>query len=198
MKIKSKKHWYSYTLNIFLMLVFGVPALILYSKTSKMPDVHSFFSLMILLFGIWVFYRTIRAIILNYRVEWLFEDNILTVKSGLLPWRRSIFEMDISQIFEAYYTKSFMGTILGFGGVHIRRTDGVTSAVSQFTMTNHRKIVSAINKGIDEYKKKGTAKNETPNARESLSDELKKLADLNKDGVISDDEFGRLKQKLLE
>lgn len=180
------------------MLVFGVPAIVIFYKRTEMPDANSFFSLIILLFGIWVFYRTIRAMILNSRVEWLFEENILTVKSGLLPWRRSIFEMDISQIFEAYYTKSFMGTILGFGGVHIRRTDGVTSAASQFTMTNHKKIVSAINKGIDEYKKEGTTKNETHNSKESLSDELKKLADLNKDGVISDEEFGKLKQKLLE
>ena len=151
-----------------------------------MVEIHPYFRVGMLIFGLWVLYKTIRGIILNSRVEWIFENNVLTTKSGLLPWRRTEFGTDISQIYEAYFTKSFMGTILGFGGLHIRRTDGVTSKIFQFSMNNHKKMVSEINKAIPTNKIHRNEKSEVITSKESLTDELKKLADLNKDGVISD------------
>ncbi|TPN88055.1 SHOCT domain-containing protein [Aquimarina algicola] len=90
-----------------------------------------------------------------------------------------------------------MGTLLGFGGIYIRRTDGVTSKIYQLTMNNHKKMVSEINNAISLYKNDQNEKNEVLTSKESLSDELRKLADLNKDGVISDEEFEKLKRKLL-
>lgn len=34
--------------------------------------------------------------------------------------------------------------------------------------------------------------------KKSISDELRKLADLNKDGILSDEEFEKLKNKIIE
>lgn len=165
MKIKSRKHWYSYTGNIFLILFIGVPAIIFYIKSKEMTDLHPSIGIAILIFGIWILYKSLRGIILNWRVEWIFENDVLTVKSGLLPWRRTMFSMDISQIYEAYYSKSFMGTLLGYGGLHIRRTDGVTSRVTQFSMTNHKKIISKINNSLNLYKKNSLPKAEHKDAK---------------------------------
>lgn len=198
MKIKSRKHWYSYTANIFLIIFIGIPSIIFYFESKELTGIHLYFRYGILIFGILILYKTIKGIILNLRVEWVFENNILTVKSGLLPWRRTIFGMDISQIYEIYYTKSFMGTILGFGGLQIRRTDGVTSNIFQFTMTNHKKMTSAINNSLSNFKEGKVQKTEQLQSKESLSDELRKLADLNNDGVISDEEFEQIKNKLIK
>lgn len=198
MKIKSRKHWYSYTGNLFLILFIGIPCVYFYFRTEKTVEIHHYFRIGVLIFGLWLLYKTIRGVILNSRVEWIFENNILTTKSGLLPWRRTEFGIDISQIYEAYFTKSFMGTILGFGGLHIRRTDGVTSKFFQFSMNNHKKMVSEINKAISNRKSTQNEKLEVITTKESLTDELKKLADLNKDGVISDEEFEKLKRKIIE
>ncbi|WP_226294083.1 SHOCT domain-containing protein [Aquimarina algicola] len=197
MKVKSKKHWYSYTGNLFSILFLGIPCLIFYYKKEVIPEIHPYLRIGVLVFGVWLFYKMLRGIILNSRVEWIFENNVLTIKSGLLPWRRTVFGIDISQIYEAYYSKSFMGTLLGFGGIYIRRTDGVTSKIYQLTMNNHKKMVSEINNAISLYKNDQNEKNEVLTSKESLSDELRKLADLNKDGVISDEEFEKLKRKLL-
>lgn len=135
---------------------------------------------------------------MNSRIEWVFENNTLTTKSGLLPWNRTVFKTDISQIYEAFFTQSFMGTILGFGGLHIRRTDGVTSKIFQFSMNNHKKMVSGINRAISNYKNNQNEKVEVIASQGSLTDELIKLADLNKDGVISDEEFEKLKKKIID
>lgn len=198
MILKSRKHWYSYTRNLLLILLIGISSVYFYLKTEEMTEIHPYFRVGILIFVLWVLYKTIRGIILNSRVEWIFENNVLTTKSGLLPWRRSEFETDISQIYEAYFTKSFMGTILGFGGLHIRRTDGVTSNIFQFSMNNHKKMVSEINKAISTNKIHQDEKSEVITPKESLTDELRKLADLNKDGVISNEEFEKLKRKIIE
>ena len=198
MKIKSRKHWYSYTGNLFLIMFIGIPCIYFYYKTEKVTEIHPYFRVGILILGLWVLYKTIRGIILNSRVEWIFENNVLTTKSGLLPWRKTEFETDISQIYEAYFTKSFMGTILGFGGLNIRRTNGVTSKIFQFSMNNHKKMVSEINKAISTNKTNRHEKSEVITSKESLTDELRKLADLNKDGVISDEEFEKLKRKIIQ
>lgn len=198
MKIKSRKHWYSYIGNLFLILFIGISCVYFYFKTEEMAEINPYFRVGILIFGLWVLYKTIRGVILNSRVEWVFENNVLTTKSGLLPWRRTEFGIDISQIYEAYFTKSFMGTILGFGGIHIRRTDGVTSKIFQYSMNNHKKMVSEINKAISTNKINRIEKSEVIISKESLTDELRKLADLNKDGVITDEEFEKLKRKIIE
>ena len=197
MKIKSKKHWYAYTGSIFLILFVGIPCLIFYYKAEEIPEIHPYFRIGILVFGIWLLYKAFRAIVLNSRVSWVFENDVLTTKSGLLPWRRTLFRTDVSQIYEAYFTPSFMGTILGFGRLHIRRTDGVTSKIFQFTMNNHKKMVSEINNAVTRYTKHQNGKSEILTSKESLTDELRKLADLNRDGVISDEEFEKLKRKII-
>lgn len=198
MKIISRKHWYSFTANSFLILFVGIPMLIFYFTTIESTEIHPYFRNGILILGIWILYKAIKSMILNWRVEWIFENDVLTLKAGLLPWKRTFFVIDISQIYDAYYENSLLGTLLGYGSLHIRRTDGVTSKTSQFRMTNHKKIISQINNSLSLYKKNSLPQPEQIITKESLSDELRKLADLNKDGVISDEEFQKLKNRLIQ
>lgn len=197
MKISSRKHWYSYTSSLFLIILIGIPIIVFYFISTDWFDINPLLRNGILIFGIWILFKATRRIILNSRIQWLFDDQVLTVKSGLLPWKKTLFEMDISQIYEIYYTNSFMGTLLGFGGLCVRRTDGVTSKIIELSMTNHKRITSAVNNSLSIHKKSGIQKPEQINSKESLPDELRKLADLNKDGVISDEEFEKLKNKLI-
>ncbi len=198
MEIKSRKHWYSFTGNSLLVLFIGIPMLIFYFTTKESTEIHPYFRNGILILGIWILYKTIKGMILNSRLEWLFENDTLMLKSGLLPWKRTLFAIDISQIYDAYYEKSFLGTMLGYGNLHIRRTDGVTSKTSEFTINNHKKMISQINNSLNIYKKKSQSRPEQIMSKASLSDELRKLADLNKDGVISDQEFQILKNRMIQ
>lgn len=198
MQINSRKHWYAYTTDVLLILIFGIPAVQYYYKTQGATTMYPYFRIGVLVFGIWILYKSIRGIILNLRVKWIFKNNRLTVKSGFLPWRRTNFGIDISQIYEAFYSTNFIGTLLGYGSLQIRRTDGVTSKVMQYKMSNHKKIISSINNCIILNKENKSHKTQTIISKESVSDELRKLADLNRDGVISEDEFTKLKRKIIE
>ena len=108
MEIKSRKHWYSFTGNSFLILFVGIPMLIFYFTTKELPGIHPYFRNGILILGIWILYKTIKGVILNSKVEWLFKNDVLTLKSGLLPWKRKLFLIDISQIYDAYFEQNFL------------------------------------------------------------------------------------------
>lgn len=198
MRITAKKHWFSYISYIILLFLFVLPSIIFFIKTEDSQQINMYLRYGVLFFGIWIFYKALRNIILTSRVQWVFEDGALTIKSGFLWWKRTAFTMWSSQIYEAYYTKSFMGTILGFGGVHIRRTDGLTTEFSQLTMTNHKKIIAHINTAIIDVKNNSIAKEQKTEHQISVTDELKKLADLKEDGTISEAEFEKLKKKLIK
>lgn len=90
-----------------------------------------------------------------------------------------------------------MGNLLGFGGVKIKKTDGVSSIALQFSMTNHKKLVDTINSRISEYKINQKENTSVLTAKTTLSEELRELSNLNKDGVISNEQFEILKRKLI-
>ncbi|AIY14921.1 SHOCT domain-containing protein [Cellulophaga baltica] len=196
MFIKSRKHWNAYTTPILLIIFIALPAIIFYFKNGN-PESYKVVKISLLILGVIIFYKSIRKIILNYKVEWIFDGNILIVKSGLLPWKKTHIEMDASQIFEPLNSKNLVGTLLGYGIIKIRRTDGLTTYILEYMMTNSEKIASEISKYIRLNKHQQTSSSNIRVPKESLSDELKKLGDLFKDGVISDEEFEKAKQKII-
>jgi hypothetical protein len=196
--IISKKHWFSYVTNVILILIIATPCLVSYYSYRDLVDEHPFMIYGILAFGLFVLYTNLRAIILNSRIKWVFQDDMVIIKSGLLPWKTVNFGIDISKVFEMYYSKNFFGTILGYGTLHIRQTDGVSSYIVRFSMTNHKKISAAINEAMTNYKNENKVKiSGNLNTNENISSELMKLAHMHSEGIITNEEFTALKKKLI-
>ena len=196
MKIVSKKHWYSY---IAIIIVFPITYILLFTAPSFLDrfiegiPLIEYLRYIPFLYGLWFLYVSIMGPILNASKKWEFENGNLTVQSSF----RGVFNMDISQIYEAYYNQKFLGSIFGFGTITVRRTDGTASNFSEKTMTNCEKMVMAINDAVLESKK--TSNQPTIIKTEnSLSDELKKLSELHKDGLLTDEEYEKSKRKLIE
>ena len=196
--IISKKHWFSYVTNVILILFIATPCLVSYYSYRDMVDEHPFMIYGILTFGLFVLYTNLRAIVLNLKVKWMFDDQVLLIKSGLLPWHRTNFGIDVSKIYEMYYKNNFMGTILGYGTLHVRQTDGVSSHKVGFSMTKHKKMTATINEAINNYKNESKFKvSGNANTTENISNELMRLAHMHRDGIITNEEFTALKKKLI-
>ncbi|SHK17325.1 hypothetical protein SAMN04488007_2255 [Maribacter aquivivus] len=196
--IISKKHWFSYVMNVILILIIAIPCIAYFISSRNSPNTNPYIDYGVLIFGIFILYKNLRAIILNLRVEWLFDDEELIVKSGLLPWHRVNFSIDISKIYEMYYKNNFMGTILGYGTLHVRQTDGVTSQTFGFSMTNHKKITVAINEAMTNYKNENKVRvSGNVSTTENISSELMRLAHMHSEGIITNEEFAALKRKLI-
>lgn len=69
MKIKSRKHWYAYTGNLFLIFFFGLPCTLSFFNTESTTQGTKYLGFGMLIFGIWLLYYNIRAMILKYRVQ---------------------------------------------------------------------------------------------------------------------------------
>lgn len=145
MTIISRKHWVTY-FGYFLLLLLGLSFI---SNYSLMKNDQGFWKFFPLIIGSWITYKSLKGALLNYLTTWIFDNNNLTVKDGFLPWKRTNFSTDITQIFEAIYSSSFLGTIFGYGTINIRRTDGVTSQIIETSMNNRKQLVSSINNAIN-------------------------------------------------
>jgi len=196
MKVISKKHWLSYLGNIIILFL-GILAILYFYNTEDYTSSINYKKYTALIFGILAIYKALRRIILNYRVRWIFENDVLTIKDGFLPWRRSNFSIDKTQIYEAFYKNGFGGYIFKYGSVYIRRTDGVTSKIAESFMNNCKNIVNSINKAVAEMTKNESQPDSQKETKISLSEELRELTDLNRDGIISDDEYQKLKAKII-
>lgn len=193
MKITSRKHWITY-FGYFILLFIGILFIGNFSMLKNDSGYWKYFHLII---GTWIIFKSLKGSILNYCTTWSFENNILTVKDGFLPWKRTNFSTDRTQIFEALYSSSFLGTIFGYGTINIRRTDGITSQLIETSMSKQKQFVSSINNAIEDLKSINTSDSTVQDGL-SIPDELRKLADLNKDGIISDYEFENLKNKIIK
>jgi hypothetical protein len=199
MKIVSKKHWYSYaaliiTIPLCYILIFKVPVFL--NKYIGGITLIQYIRYVPSLYGIWLLYVSIFGPLRYASTKWVFEDDYLTIKSPSPLWNTGSFEIDISDIYEAYFRKTLVGSILGYADISVRRNDGTTSAFSESKMTNYNEIVGQINKRIADLKKEQKApQGLTSN---SLSAELEKLANMRKTGTLTEEEFTEMKRKLIK
>ena len=198
MIIESKKHAFSNIVYFILFTLFGVLAILLTLEFLFKSDNDSDLAIYkgVILFCSFIVCFGIRKVVLNKKVSWVLRDNCLTIKGGFLPWKQSHYDIDISQIFEASYFKSPLGSMIGYGKLCLQRTDG--SVFYESTMTNHKLLMSEVNNRIHEYRNpKSTTSVNRSEQPKSVVYELKELAELNKSGVLSNSEFEKLKQKLI-
>jgi hypothetical protein len=65
-------------------------------------------------------------------------------------------------------------------------------------MNNHKKMTNSINQSIEILRETNNLKETTSINITSISDEFKKLTELNKEGVITDEEYKTLKERLIK
>jgi hypothetical protein len=152
-------------------------------------------------------------------VRWVVGPEGLTVARGILPWRKWNRFAPWSTIFEAFYTKSFIGHFLGYGTVTVRRAEGVTSAWKETRMQGSHQLTGTINAALAQHRNlmapapmaapppapaavpapapepmASAAASPTPWAgTDSLSD----LARLKANGDITEEEYARLKARII-
>lgn len=178
---ESTKHWTVYVGPVFVILL------------------ALFFSLGMekyLIVWIAIILLSILRILSSKSSKWILTKNELIIKSGFLPWRKSYFDIPIDTIFEAYYEHNLFANIFGYGHLNIRRTEGSTSSFRTTKMTKHKEITTNINSMVQELKKQEKLMN-MPQPTVNTVDELYKLSQLKQQGILTDEEFEHMKQKLI-
>ena len=135
--VLSEKHWISYVLPALAAIV----ALYL----LFLGKYWWILSCILLGYAVWSYF-VLRSVSLTLT------DKELIIKSGVLPWNRTYFNIPVYDIYEAFYEKGMISYLLGYGTVSIRRTDGVSTAFSYTYMTRYNDMVGQINALIRQEK----------------------------------------------
>jgi hypothetical protein len=128
-------------------------------------------------------------------IRWVVSDGHVVVRAGLLPWRKWSFDHPYETMFEAFYQHGFFGHFLNYGTCTIRRSEGVTSALSERQMHDAKTLVGIVNSKIASAR---AAKAGAPViAQVTQFDGLAELARLRANGDLTADEFEALKARII-
>lgn len=148
----------------------------------------------------WIIYFFIAKIIYDffyyYSIKIILTDEKVYYHKGFLPWQKTNYHLTYDQIFECYYYQNILARIFNYGTITIAKSDGVRSAIIQKFITNPKKFSIEFETVKDNLKKKNI-NNSSAGGNSNLVEQLEKLVEMKRAGDISEDEFNRLKQSLM-
>lgn len=184
-----KKHWLVYIRPVAVLLL----ALFVIYMSFGFTTEWIFITL--LSFGIIIALSQIMSVLYLASVRWTFNGSELVVSNGVLPWKKSRIQIPIFDIYDSSVTNAFWGHYLHFGHIAIRRTEGVTSHISERFLRNAVEFSATVNQYVQDYKKK---QNANPNTGKDITLELERLSYLKSIGSLTEEEYETLKKRLIE
>ena len=181
----SRKHWIAYV----------IPAVILLFGILMLTGTHYW-----RITGLLVIVGAACKIISLRTVRWKITPEELDIKGGILPWSRTELNIPIFDVYDAAVSKGMFGYFLGYAHITIRGTEGVTTHTRAKYLAGGTKLSGYINAAVRAYKeRKHTViiNQAAPVAENSIADELAKLSELKNNGAITQEEYQRLKENLL-
>ncbi len=180
----GRKHWVAYVLPTLFFLI-GV--LMLMTSTSFWR----------FLGGIFIIINGYKLLVL-YSVKWTLTSTFLLIEKGIFPWSKIELDIPIFQIYESLIYFGMMGHFLGFGHIRIRRTEGVTSEISETSIRGVKQLSAHINRLIIEYKANENTIPAQHSTKTSLLEDLQTLSALRDKGKITQEEYALLKQRIID
>jgi uncharacterized membrane protein YdbT with pleckstrin-like domain len=140
------------------------------------------------------------AYFLSRLFRWRSTDLVVTsmrviYRRGAL--RRVVREIPISSVQNVEYSQSILGRLVGRG--HLTVESAASSGSEQFADIPHpAEVQGIINGAIEQSRQHSQPAAVASNEGGSVADEIERLGDLHKRGIITDSEFARLKSDLIE
>ncbi|RUT70261.1 SHOCT domain-containing protein [Flavobacterium cupreum] len=188
----TKKHWIVYVkpaILILLSLFFIYVALGLQTK---------WLATVILIFGPIIAISNVIKVLNFASIAWSFDGAELLVTRGILPWNKTRIQIPIFDLYDSVVSSGFLGHYLNFGHIGIRRTEGVTSQMGETHLSKAVHFSGIVNQYIQEYK---SSRNPLKTVHDEVSNigiELQRLVDLKNSGALTEEEYERLKKKLMD
>lgn len=187
-----KKHWTVYIMPGIIILVALFFVYLSFGITTK------WISIGLLVFSSIVALSKILTVLNLASVHWSFNGGELRVTKGFLPWNKTHIQIPIFDIYDSSVSSGFIGHYLNFAHISIRRTEGMTSQLSERNLYGAVNFSGIVNQHVQEYKKGQNLKGSSAIQAGDVGMELQRLVDLKNTGVLNEEEFERLKRKLID
>lgn len=187
-----KKHWSVYVIPAVILLLSLFSVFVSFSVKTK------WLSIGLLVFGtFFAISKTVKLLQLA-SVKWTFNGDELHVTRGFLPWNKTRIQIPIFDIYDSSVSSGFLGHYLNFGHISIRRTEGMTSQLSERHLGRAVHFSGIVNQYVQEYKKGKNDVNIIQGHEDDLVIKLQRLVDLKNSGALSEEEFAELKKRLIK
>jgi hypothetical protein len=190
-----RKHTVAYVGLVFWTpFILAIPLAVAVTQSGTLRLIFAGLCLLILVGRTYRFFyfRTIR---------WVVTDDGLRVSQGILPWRKWSFHHPYDTIFEAYYNHSFLGHWLNYATCSIRRTEGMTTAMSERRIRDAKTLTGLINSKLAEIRAAAKPVAPAPVAAAASApgtvERLSELARLKAAGDITADEYEVMKARTI-
>lgn len=187
--LESRLHWFAYVGPVLkaLVAIFLVQRYLFSGMRIHYMAYYISFIVLVML--------TVKVLEL-LKLRWTLTDHGVSLERGLLPWQKSSYHLRFDQIFECFYVSGFLGRMLGFGTLVIRKSDGISTREVQPYLANPGNFDKKLESFLCE---KSAHKNSlAPIQGITVTEELQKLIKLKNDGHISEEEFSSLKSKAMD
>ncbi|MFW0739764.1 hypothetical protein [Flavobacterium sp. T12S277] len=188
-----KKHWTVYFVPGIITLVALFFVYLSFGIATKWISVG------LLIFAFLTVIFKIMNILYLASITWSFNGGELHIIKGVLPWNKTHIQIPIFDIYDSSVSSGFLGHYLNFGHISIRRTEGMTSHLSERYLGRAVCFSGIVNQYVQEYKKgQNSAKINHGQSSDDIGLELQRLVDFKKSGALTEEEFDLLKKKLID
>jgi hypothetical protein len=130
-------------------------------------------------------------------VKWTLNSTELMTTSGILPWSKVQWRIPVADIYESIYSRNILGHFLGFGNITIRRTDGTATRIYETNLGGARDFSGRITQKVLDFKVGKGINHQTSEINAPFVSELKHLVDLKNKGELTQEEFLKLKERVI-
>ena len=143
-------------------------------------------------------------------ISWTVMPGGLSIRRGILPWRKLSWFNPWPNLFEGWYRHGFFGFILNYGTCGVTRGEGVTTKMSDTRMHDAKRLCGLVNEGIGTHRQRMMPAAAMPVAAPAPpvagptvaapADPLAGLSEISRllaNGDITREEFDRLKARLI-
>jgi uncharacterized membrane protein YdbT with pleckstrin-like domain len=189
--LETRPHWSQLIVPAAAALVAIAGASTILVIWSSAPGWFGWVLLAIALIGVGYFL----ARLIGWRSTHLVVTSMRVIhRTGVL--RRRGREIPISSVQNVEYRQSILGRLLRKGKLSVESA-GAHDEEPFYDIPRPESVQATINKAIDESRRRDSVAVEGTH-HDSVSDELERLGDLHRRGVITDAEFAKLKGELIE
>lgn len=207
---RRKMHWSTYTMPVISHILL-IALLFFFMNLSSSSSKIAFLSLPLGILVLAVLGRLIYISLYKREFTYILTNQRVRTEWGLLPWQKKMTYLTFDNIFEAYTRQGINEKLFNYGDITLIKKDGLRSEYVLSFIPDPLNFLSLINKEKERpsFRQPEEAQpvlqsivlpvpGQSASSAFQITEQLEKLIQLKKDGNLTEEEFEKLKSKLIQ
>jgi len=207
---RRKMHWSTYTMPV-IGHVLIIALLFYFMNLSSESPKFAVLSMPLAILVLAVLSRLIYIILYTREFTFIITNQRVRTEWGLLPWQKKMTYLTLDNIFEAYARQGINEKMFNYGNITLIKKDGLRSEYVLRFIPDPLNFLALINREKEQpsYRQVIEAHpvlqpivlpvpGQSASSAFQITEQLEKLIQLKKDGNLTEEEFEKLKSKLIQ